>query len=555
MNGDLVAVMGGHATAAFPVLPADSEGVTIVMQKAASVGRIAGISLVAGLSWMLSRQLHFAGWVDDDAFISFRYARNWAEGIGLVFNPGERVEGYTNFLWTALLALAHLLGLDLPATSQILGSFFAVLTVLLLAAAAATALPAETTAHRGVLGLSLALIAPLGLAGTESWAAWSVGGLENVLSGFLVLAAFVLYFRSLNNGTDAARKRLCCALVLCLAILNHPTNFVFAAVIGVHLLVSARKQRQPIGAFLPFFVLLAVVLGGFLAARSAYYGELLPNTYYAKGGMTMAVWQRGLRYMGHILMAHPLAYLMTIGILVGGLSRKVSNTPLLLLANAALLYTVYIIAVGGEEFPAFRSTIVLLPLFSLMLPAVYLELWQRMGRPGRASLVATLFLLLAFTLPMAMNERLRRLDVAVAEGRTALSRTAALMLKKQLPETTLFAHSGAGLIAFYTNFRWIDTLGLCDAHIARTKVERLGEGAAGHEKGDGQYVWSRQPDFVMFPGYPISNRLPGTKSDKELWAIPEFHQRYRPLRVGFTYQSPQDTKPQQHSLFLYQRIQ
>jgi hypothetical protein len=218
------------------------------------------------------------------------------------------------------------------------------------------------------------------------------------------------------------------------------------------------------------------------------------------------------------------------------------------------LYTLYIVAVGGEEFPAYRSTVVLLPLFSLMLPAVTLALWRRMGRPGSIVIVATLFLLLSFTLPMALNERLRRLDTAVAEGRTALSRTAALMLKAQLPSNTLFAHSGAGLIAYYTNFRWIDTLGLCDAHIARTQVATLGEGAAGHEKGDGQYVWSRQPDYVMFPGYPISNRLPGTKSDKELWAIAEFHQRYRPLRVSFSYQAPKDAQPQQHSLFLYQRI-
>ena len=42
--------------------------------------------------------------LQDDAFISFRYARNLATGHGLVWNPGERVEGYTNFLWTLLMA-------------------------------------------------------------------------------------------------------------------------------------------------------------------------------------------------------------------------------------------------------------------------------------------------------------------------------------------------------------------------------------------------------------------------------------------------------------------
>jgi hypothetical protein len=50
-------------------------------------------------------------WIVDDAYITFRYAHNLAEGRGLVFNEGEYVEGYTNFLWTVLMALAELFGI------------------------------------------------------------------------------------------------------------------------------------------------------------------------------------------------------------------------------------------------------------------------------------------------------------------------------------------------------------------------------------------------------------------------------------------------------------
>lgn len=39
----------------------------------------------------------------DDAFISFRYADNLAAGKGLVLNPGQRVEGISNLLWTVSL--------------------------------------------------------------------------------------------------------------------------------------------------------------------------------------------------------------------------------------------------------------------------------------------------------------------------------------------------------------------------------------------------------------------------------------------------------------------
>src|SRR6185295_18291193 len=48
----------------------------------------------------------------DDAYISFRYARNFSRGLGLVYNPGERIEGYTNFLWTVMLGIGIKVGFD-----------------------------------------------------------------------------------------------------------------------------------------------------------------------------------------------------------------------------------------------------------------------------------------------------------------------------------------------------------------------------------------------------------------------------------------------------------
>ncbi len=64
------------------------------------------LSLLSFLPWLaLLAWLSSVAWfLCDDAFISFRYTRNLLEGHGLVFNPGERVEGYTNFLWILELA-------------------------------------------------------------------------------------------------------------------------------------------------------------------------------------------------------------------------------------------------------------------------------------------------------------------------------------------------------------------------------------------------------------------------------------------------------------------
>lgn len=70
-------------------------------------------------------------WMCDDAFISFRYAKNLVNGLGLVYNAGEYVDGYTNFLWTMLIALGLKFGLDPVKLSGVLGIASYALTVLL----------------------------------------------------------------------------------------------------------------------------------------------------------------------------------------------------------------------------------------------------------------------------------------------------------------------------------------------------------------------------------------------------------------------------------------
>jgi hypothetical protein len=62
--------------------------------------------------------------VQDDSYITYRYARNVVRGLGPVYNPGERVEGHTNFLWMMMLAFFGTVGTPFSAVivlSQVLG--------------------------------------------------------------------------------------------------------------------------------------------------------------------------------------------------------------------------------------------------------------------------------------------------------------------------------------------------------------------------------------------------------------------------------------------------
>ena len=77
-------------------------------------------ALTATLALLLAHALYYQ-FLTDDAYISFRYARNLSQGHGLVLNPGfERVEGYSNFLWVLLLAAAHFLGLSIQGSAPVL---------------------------------------------------------------------------------------------------------------------------------------------------------------------------------------------------------------------------------------------------------------------------------------------------------------------------------------------------------------------------------------------------------------------------------------------------
>ena len=83
-----------------------------------SYHRLLGLGLPALLCVLNAWRMR--GHTVDDAYISFRYARNFARGWGLVYNAGERIEGYTNFLWTVLIGIAIRLGLEPIVTAKVL---------------------------------------------------------------------------------------------------------------------------------------------------------------------------------------------------------------------------------------------------------------------------------------------------------------------------------------------------------------------------------------------------------------------------------------------------
>ncbi|MCA1665101.1 MAG: hypothetical protein LC659_12675, partial [Myxococcales bacterium] len=216
--------------------------------------------------------------VTDDAFISFVYSRNLAEHGQLVFNLGEHpVEGYTNFLWTVLLAAFMKVGLVPELMSRVLGTAFAVATFGVVAWLSRR-LRSEREVNASEVGdwSWWDALPALILAGVPGYACWSSGGLETQMFAFLVTLGCAWH---LDEMLDDRPPRARTALAFALAALTRPEGSLFFALTVFHrAVVTFARGRFSLGRSELRFVatFFALVVPHFVWRRW-YYGWWLPN--------------------------------------------------------------------------------------------------------------------------------------------------------------------------------------------------------------------------------------------------------------------------------------
>jgi len=501
------------------------------------------------------------GYVSDDGYIALRYVRNYLAGHGFVYNPGERVEGYTSFAWVALLGiLGRLLpGVALDTMSQLVGLIFGVATVVVTAAATQSLWPGRRWTALGAATL---------VAGSTGFAAWATGGLETTLFAFTVIVAAWAYLADLESG----RHPFVVGALLGLMALTRPDGMVLAAVAGVHYLVHCWRTARS-AAFrrvVLMFLGVVVVFGPWFAWRWWYYGWPLPNTYYAKVGSGMAQYRRGVRYLlnygrvsGAAVWCLPALVLLVV--------RRDPRRDLVALLLASHL--AYIIYVGGDGLRFQRFLAYTAPLTAILaaqgIAALAGLFRSRAPRYVPAIGAAALMLAAASSAYAGMGPVLAPAHFGWSEPQSRLhfpvsgadaryfwfdnyfvqrQEAAARWLDAHTCGPALVAATPAGAIAYYSRFDVIDMLGLNDAHIGHMQVSDLGNGRAGHEKGDGAYVLSRKPEYILLGnvavlGFPITDSIMMShklvrRSEKEIWANPEFHRDYERVAVRLATDGP-----------------
>lgn len=126
----------------------------------------------------------------DDAYISYRYAENLVDGKGLVFNDGERVEGYSNFLWVLFLSLAYKPGFFLPLFAKFAGMFFSVASLIVL----------WLLTKNLRLGFWYELFIVFYLVLVPGFLYYSVSGMETAFFMFLLLLSWLAMLLEIRKG-------------------------------------------------------------------------------------------------------------------------------------------------------------------------------------------------------------------------------------------------------------------------------------------------------------------------------------------------------------------
>ena len=463
--------------------------------------------------------LRFYDHTVDDAFISFRYARNLVDGHGLVFNPGERVEGYTNFLWVLCASLSLAASVDPELACRWVGLAASVASL-----AAAVRFGPSSPRHPAALWCAPAL-----LAVSPAFAVWATGGLEAPL-----FAALIVWGTGLAaEGIERAELPASSAVLFGLAALARPEGAPVAVVVAGAALALCRRERGFWPRWCVWVGVFLAIVTPYLLWRWQYYGYPLPNTFYAKVGGSAAQFRRGLAY-AHDWLSVTGYWILPIAAAAFLAARR---RLVALLATAAGALAALVVAVGGDGLPMYRFFVpVLGPLALLVGWGVYACL-ERVTRVGlaRAIAVAAIAAMAAYSaLPAFRGSQYDYVQQDVREV-GAWRRIGVWFGEHAKPGETI-AVIPAGAIPYFSRLRAIDMLGLNDLHIAHRDMPELGSGQAGHEKYDVEYVLGHRPEYVIVGVYGLSPEphpalelvRPFYPAERELLLHPGFAAAYRP---------------------------
>ena len=456
------------------------------------------------VAWIPYSLLTYRFWYNvDDAFISFRYAKNWAMGYGPRYNLGlqQPEEGYSNFLWVVVCTFIEYLELDIPFWAPMLG--FACGSLLLY-------LVFRTLRRDFGMGLGVAFSITLGLGLFPPYALWSTGGLGTMAFALFTFAtAYLLILRSAGIAPyRGALAGVAMALLRTEGIAwgsahrpaehRYPTDEKRSS-----LATGGRLYRDRGHRFL----------------RSISHGDIpitsffFPNPVYAKVGFGPEVALRGFRYVASFALTFvtPLLLLPATGYVAW---REAPKPVSLTLGTLSLAFPAYAVVVGGDWMAMGRFLVPGFAFGALLMGWLAVRLWERLT--SRFVVMAVVITTITVGLLPAWNVHLvpesvrhafhfrydweyKTTDFELWRNQRARSvnqaeKEIALALKTHLRPGDSIVTGSIGRLGYYTDLKIYDRVGLVDRRVAMLPRDPNKLRSPGH---DSQV---ERDSFIFFSG-------------------------------------------------------
>jgi hypothetical protein len=330
--------------------------------------RLSALALWIAFGLYLLLALRIFVYTPDDTFITFRYARNLAEGYGPVFNRGaplsDRTEGYSCPLFMILMALVWKLplGMDLLLRAKFLG----------LALGLGTLVVTRRLARRLGMPVWAQALLPLLLAVHSSFVVSSISGMETGMMTLLVTLGAYLFVGEWQLQERGKKAGLASAWAFAGCALTRPEGVLFGLAAAGLLLAgrwrrwSSREVRWLLAWILP--------IGMFLLWRHSYYSLWLPNTYYAKQVPLEDALTDGAKYLlqtfFYSVVSQPLLVALAAGwwilVIAGVISLRFQRPPGLIVPLLAGMQMLFVLKVGGDGMGGWRFMATAVPLLLLL---------------------------------------------------------------------------------------------------------------------------------------------------------------------------------------------
>jgi arabinofuranosyltransferase len=430
----------------------------------------------------------YFNWTSDDAFISFRYAKNLAEGEGLRYNIGEDppVEGYSNFLWVLLMAPLELIGIAPSIASRII-SFLCGMVLLwrlirFLSVKLSIAKPEVVAA-----AVFFATLPPMLI--------WATSGLATMPFTLLLFLAFEALLANPDN-INARLGAVSCSLLILLRAEGFAWVIVCVAIAALAALVQ--KNRRALKPLLICGAISLVILIALIVFRVIYFHDFLPNTVYAKATMSPTILLRGVNYTISFFLYFPHLVLIALAAIPAagdGKTRYIALHALLLILAA----TAYSILVGGDFMAMGRFFVPVMPFFAVLFAVVL----SRVTRPAVAApllfavavAVSLLPLFNVTIVPRSAIDRFHfRWTLRVENSRSEIEQWRFMVrngegwarigkaMKRYTNEGESYVATAIGAVGYYSGLYIYDSCGLVDRDVGRRVIEADVRVSPGHDK-------------------------------------------------------------------------